>query len=132
MVSVQFQTSYFGALKKLPLSRCLSICRGVPAYYKGKRCMSLAPSRELLNAGKEKLISPSEWKRRYIQEIERNVVLEDLLKEIDGRILLCWERPGDRCHRNYVADWLAGKGVSVVASEFIAESSNVQDALPLG
>jgi uncharacterized protein (DUF488 family) len=46
-------------------------------------------------------------------------VIEDLqkianTKDTDKIILLCYEKPGDFCHRHLVADWLTKNGLKTI------------------
>jgi hypothetical protein len=60
---------------------------------------------------------PDEWDRQYFAQLDRfgpekiARVLERIAREhqADRLVLLCWERPGARCHRRLLADWLLAK-----------------------
>ena len=91
--------------------RAVSIARYSPwrgaLAFKGKRYSALAPSVGLLKAWKAKEISQAEYTQRFYQEtlslLSPGLVFQELGEEA---ILLCWEDPGEFCHRRLVASWL--------------------------
>ncbi len=109
-------TSYFGNLRKLPQEITpIAICRSVPAWYKGKRYPALAPTCQILQ----------EWRAWHYEEAYRKnfgsilqalnpyTVVTELyaLAESKDIALICYEKPGDFCHRHLVADWLMAYGI---------------------
>ena len=55
--------------------------------------------------------SPSESKFRayyadFLSALNARKVVRDLLRISLDPILLCWERPGEFCHRRLVAEWI--------------------------
>ena len=112
-------TSYFAKIKQLPEKYiCISICGKAPDWYNGLQYKKLAPKWEFFQ----------EWKKTgdnnyYIKEYEEQVLSELTAKKvirelkeiaqtdnIDNIILLCYEKPGDFCHRHLVAEWLSKNG----------------------
>ncbi|HKB37624.1 MAG TPA: DUF488 family protein [Gemmataceae bacterium] len=81
----------------------VAISRGIPRWFKGRRELRLAPAREKL----------------WIPDAEFVAYYDDLLNSLDPRqlwedlteggrkaaCLLCWEKPGEPCHRQTVAEW---------------------------
>ena len=53
-------TSYFGNIKNLPKGKTIAICQGIPGWYKGQRCLELAPSWTMI-----KLKEAAEYDRQY-------------------------------------------------------------------
>lgn len=111
-------TSYFAKLKYLPANITpISICGKAPDWYKGLQYKKLAPKYDFF----------MEWKRThdndyYIKCFGEQVLdklnvttvvreLSDLAKSEDFA-LICYEKPGDFCHRHLVADWLKTNGIS--------------------
>ena len=93
------QTSNFRKSGKDP--RAVAISRGVPSWYRGKRLIELAPSRELM---KEK--DDIEYSARYQGEVLARLDALQVAQQLDpDAILLCWEPPGEPCHRRLVAAW---------------------------
>ena len=52
--------------------------------------------------------------KEVLDTLEYNSVLNQLARRSNGKldsvILLCYEKPGDFCHRHLVADWLTKNG----------------------
>ena len=121
-------TGYFAKIKTYEKARLIpiAICGGIPNWYKGLWYKKLAPKWSFFN----------EWKNGtehkgdndyYIQHFNNEVldklsilqVIEDLqkianTKNTDKIILLCYEKPGDFCHRHLVADWLTKNGLKTI------------------
>lgn len=121
-------TGYFAKIKTYEKAGLIpiAICGGIPKWYKGLWYKKLAPKWSFFN----------EWKNGtehkgdndyYIQHFNNEVldklsvlqVIEDLqkianTKNTDKIILLCYEKPGDFCHRHLVADWLTKNGLKTI------------------
>ena len=95
-------TSNFAKSAKHP--NAVAISRGVPRFYKGRRCLALAPPTWLLKA-KDPELFDREY-RKQLDALDAKQVAEDLGPNV---ILLCWESFNVRCHRRLVAEWLEGK-----------------------
>ena len=104
-------TSSFAKAKNLDNSRfcVVSIARFAPRGFKGVRCSSFAPSRELLYDYKAGL-SESDYKARYLNELGDSVhiheIFESLVPFCKGRdlVLCCYESDGKFCHRHLLSD----------------------------
>jgi uncharacterized protein (DUF488 family) len=116
-------TGYFAKLKTYEEMGLIpiSICAKAPSWYKGIQYKILAPKFGFF----------SEWKygshkgdnNYYIEHFQKEVldtlnynnVINQFTKLSDGKldsvILLCYEKPGDFCHRHLVADWLTKNGL---------------------
>ena len=121
-------TGYFAKIKTYEKAGLIpiAICGRIPNWYKGLWYKKLAPKWSFFN----------EWKNGtkhkgdndyYIQHFNNEVldklsilqVIEDLqkianTKDTDKIILLCYEKPGDFCHRHLVADWLTKNGLKTI------------------
>lgn len=121
-------TGYFAKIKTYEKAGLIpiAICGGIPKWYKGLWYKKLAPKWSFFN----------EWKNGaehkgdndyYIHHFNNEVldklsilqVIEDLqkianTKDTDKIILLCYEKPGDFCHRHLVADWLTKNGLKTI------------------
>ena len=124
-------TSYFAKLKSLPKNVIpIAICGKAPDWYKGLQYKKLAPKYDFF----------MEWKKThdndyYIKCFNEQVLCDlspiriinelQLLISYDIRCqmhnsvannpdwhiaLICYEKPGDFCHRHLVADWLNQNG----------------------
>lgn len=125
-------TTYFAKLRNLPENITpVSICGKAPSWYSGKQYKILAPKYGFF----------MEWKRThdneyYIQHFNSEVlaglkfalVLNDLQLKLPTDIrakmdspvwfnkeyhiaLVCYEKPGDFCHRHIVSEWLRNHGI---------------------
>jgi len=96
-------TSYFEKYKGM---NAVSICLKPPFWYQGKQCKELAPPYWLLI--------------KYKRDYDKNFYIEHYCKEVldkldpqiiyntlgEDAVLLCWEKPGEFCHRRLIAEWL--------------------------
>jgi uncharacterized protein YeaO (DUF488 family) len=106
---MEIYTSYFGNLKALHKAGVMpiGIARWKPRFYEGVNMFSVAPTRYMLSDDCEH----EEYLELY-DEILRKRGAQSILGEIctiaQGRnvALLCYEKPGDFCHRHLLADFL--------------------------
>jgi len=105
-------TSNFKIAGHLPQAVAISL--GVPRGWRGRRCTVLAPSRRLI-----KIMDPTTFTRLYKAEVLDKLDPMKVIRDLGGDnfILLCWEAPGEFCHRRAVAAWLR-KHTGVVVEEF--------------
>ena len=100
------KTSYFSNKNAAGDPRAVSIARWSPRWWgAGRRYTSLAPSVDLLKRSKAGLSWPeyvAEYKRDVLAKLDPSQVYTDLSESI----LLCFERPGEDCHRRLVAEWI--------------------------
>jgi len=105
-------TSHYANVKNLPSDlEPVAISRGVPAWFKGRREQGLAPS----------------WAMLKMTAADYDVHFARLLAKLDPRtiydqlgenaVLLCWEKPNERCHRRAVAEWFE-RELGVVVPEY--------------
>lgn len=109
-------TTYFAKLKKIPSNIIpVSICGKAPDWYTGLQYKKLAPKYKFFQ----------EWKKtgdndyyvkcfneQVLSQLTPNQVVQELLllaKSTDIA-LVCYEAPGEFCHRHLVADWLIQNG----------------------
>lgn len=122
-------TSYFAKLKSLPDNIVpISICAKAPDWYKGLQYKKLAPKYDFFMKWKE--THDNEYYIRCFNEQVLNKldilnVIRDLIDLAPGDMtgkticLVCYEKPGDFCHRHLVADWLNKNGFE--CKEWIGE-----------
>lgn len=106
-------TSYFGNVRNLPEDIIpISIAR-YAKYWGGLKFFPLAPDSDTLK------MEISEYTRRFtekLSKLEAVEILEELKELSQGKdfALLCYEKPGDFCHRRLVAEWIERKtGIEV-------------------
>jgi hypothetical protein len=107
------------------LAQAVAISRGVPKGWRGKVYKALAPSWALV-----KIADPETFIKLYraqvLDKLDARQVLEDLGG--DDFVMLCWEQPGEFCHRLVVAAWLQ-KELGVKVEEFNPKLRRHQDWL---
>lgn len=121
-------TGYFAKIKTYEKAGLIpiAICGGIPNWYKGLWYKKLAPKWSFFNEWKNGTEHKGD-NEYYIYHFNNEVldklsvlqVIEDLqkianTKNTDKIILLCYEKPGDFCHRHLVADWLTKNGLKTI------------------
>lgn len=107
-------TSYFAAQKNK--ANTVAICKGVPKWFTGEVYMDLAPSWDILMEYKnseQSLDDKERYIKRYRSEILYLLSPQKVYDDLNGKILLCYEKKGDFCHRHLVAKWLFDYGFEV-------------------
>ena len=84
----------------------ISIALYAPENWKGSHFPALAPSRELLNLSKYSNLEHSKYIEIYREEVLSKLNPKEVYEELKDKVLLCWENPGEFCHRRIVAEWL--------------------------
>lgn len=98
------KTSYFGKKCK---GNTVAICRYPPSWWTGRVFKELAPSAKLLSDYIGKGIAEEVFGLRYYEETLSRLDPKAIFDELgEDSILLCYEKPGNFCHRRLVADWL--------------------------
>ena len=68
----------------------------------------LAPSKELLSRYKDKIINWEEYIKVYNKLlIDRNILKDISIDDLDNIVLLCSEPTAEQCHRRLMAEYLA-------------------------
>lgn len=109
-------TSYFANIKNLPENlRLVSIARSTPKYVNCEKCQELFPDWGIINLVKSNPCKESEEKYTevYKKQLEK-LDAEEIANKLQNSILLCYEKPGDFCHRHLVAKWLRESGISCI------------------
>ena len=80
----------------------------IPDWFPSERHLRLlAPTWDLVDAWKKKQITEAEYTQTYIQLITSRVNVENILQAFscnDDMYLLCYESPGQFCHRRVLAE----------------------------
>lgn len=102
------QTSYFAIYKN---SDGVSIALKTPFWFAGPRYPQLAPTPALLSDYKAIYTkTPKEavemYTLRYRKETLDALNPEKVFRELEDKVILCYERSSDFCHRRLVADWI--------------------------
>jgi len=90
--------------------KAIGISFTVPEWYEGERLKKLAPMKAMINTfnRKKDAYMERQYSQRYISLLRsRNINASTLLSELpEGSILLCYEPPGEFCHRRVLAEWI--------------------------
>lgn len=111
---MEIYTSYYGNIKKLSREGIIpvGISLGIPKWFNGHNLRYLAPTRAILNLQDE-----DKYTTAYLKHLE-SVNIDKFREDISiisrsenwkDVALLCYEKPGDFCHRRLFADWLKEK-----------------------
>lgn len=96
--------------------KALSISAIKPEYYPNVGWFPLlAPSKELLYALLDDRISLDQYEIEFLSYLETLNPVDVVAKLEENSILLCYEKPTDKCHRHLVRDWLNASGVAEVS-----------------
>lgn len=108
--------------------KLMGISQSAPRWYRGESFKYLAPPWELV-----KLKDDARYTHIYRSEILAKLDAWKVAAYLDNCVLLCWEKPGEFCHRRLVAEWLqaaTGKKVpEFVWTGTLEESPNEQLSL---
>ena len=101
-------TSYFANLRNV--TNPLSISRVTPVWYYGPEYKTLAPYWNLMMDYKAGVITSEQYTELFNEDVLGRLNALDVWHDIramygDNVTLLCYEKPGDFCHRRLVADW---------------------------
>lgn len=122
-------TGYLAKLKEYEKNGLIpvAICGGIPTWYKGLWYKKLAPKWSFFNEyknGTEHKGDIDYYVQHFNDEVLKGMTCRQImadLRKITGVkndfskiILLCYEKPGDFCHRHLVADWLTENGVGCI------------------
>lgn len=100
-------TSYFAKMRKMTpeqQAQCVSIARFKPRGVKMPEYQRVAPEKEILFQYKQDGDKEA-YTAKYREQLKRlnpSVVATTL----DGKILCCYEKSSDFCHRHILAEWL--------------------------
>lgn len=122
-MNAMIQTSYFANkdLSRLGSEvRLVAISQGIPKWFRGDIFRPLAPSWQLVRINDVAL-----YKRLYKEQVLDRLDPVRIARQLDNSILLCWERPGQFCHRRLVAEWLE-KATGIVVPEYVRVSPPVK------
>ena len=112
-------TSYFAKLSKLPSNITpIAICGKSPEWYKGIQYKKLAPKWSFFSIWKE-THDNDYYIQHFNEEVLSPINADDIIHELyslagknqdENIVLICYEKPGDFCHRHLVAEWLTSHG----------------------
>ena len=133
-VEMELYTSYFAKVKQLKemgYDNLVCVAGYAPKFYfdtpKARFYPDLAPKREWWKEWqlkfKDNPNSPESqawYEQKYQETVLDKLDPQTVLKELgDKAVMLCYEKPGDFCHRHLIARWLSeNTGVDVQEVKF--------------
>lgn len=108
-------TSYFSSRKYKPEDG-VSIARW-SSFWNGLSFKALAPTEELLTWWKnlpkhtrEKADAKQHYTNLYVEQTLSKLNPAEVATILEGKTLLCFEKPNEFCHRHIIANWLREAG----------------------
>lgn len=133
-VEMELYTSYFAKVKQLKemgYDNLVCVAGYAPKFYfdtpKARFYPDLAPKREWWKEWQKKFKdnpnspeSQAWYEKKYQETVLDKLDPQTVLKELgDKAVMLCYEKPGDFCHRQLIAWWLSeNTGVDVWEVKF--------------
>ena len=84
----------------------VAICIYPPIDWTGLRFPALEPDRNAFFAIKHSVITQEQYEKLYRGNILSRLDPKKIYAMFQNNVLLCWEDPGEFCHRRIVAKWL--------------------------
>ncbi|MDR1197548.1 MAG: DUF488 domain-containing protein [Prevotellaceae bacterium] len=115
-------TSYFTMAKRLEKEGVTPVCIaiGTPKWFSGLNYKAVSPHGFMLSLSEEKY---REEYRKILRGLSAEKVVSDI-KTITGNAkkvaLLCYEKPGEFCHRRMLAYWFE-KELGIEVKEYVFE-----------
>ena len=104
-------TSYFAKMRRMTpeqQANCVSIARFAPKNINIPSYLKVAPSKEILFRYKRDG-DQEVYRTSYSWQLDR-LNADKIAADLDGKILLCYEKSEDFCHRHILANWLNSHG----------------------
>lgn len=104
-------TSYFAKIKDYPDMSFVSVSRFTPKAIKIPVLLYLAPSSDVLRDYKE-----DKDLDKFIRKFNKQLKMLDadtVASALNNRVLVCYEKSDDFCHRHIIAQWLRNHGYEV-------------------
>lgn len=103
---MKLYTSYFAKCGHHPLAHPITAMCPPWVKDKSKWIKELAPTWSIVTAYKEGRITQERYEELYLLQLNRSSPHYVVAHIPPGAILLCYERPGEFCHRHIAAKWL--------------------------
>lgn len=120
-------TSYFAKVKQLQESgfnNLVCVAGYAPKFFydtpNARFYPDLAPRKEWFWEWKNGHLSNDWYMEKYNETVLSKLNPEKVVEDLgDNAVMLCYEKPGDFCHRHLVADWIAkNTGMTVEEVDF--------------
>lgn len=130
----QLYTSNYARAGLLPEAVVISCTfpKWIPeSEFKGEKRIDLAPEWWMVQHVNIGDITSEEYNQLYMDLLihERGLTAQAIFDSLeDGSILICYEKPGETCHRRTLATWIE-KEIGVVIPEWRTEKEREEDRL---
>lgn len=131
---MRIATGYFAMIRQYAPLIPVSIALKTPEFFKGPQYKKVSPTGEILRLYKSGQIGKDEYISMYNRDVLAKLnpqeILSDLEKicrEATGCVLLCYEKPGDLCHRHLLAGWLS-QNLNMQIEEYPVERKQPKSA----
>jgi hypothetical protein len=84
----------------------VAVCLYPPIDWAGLRFPALAPTSNMFQEIKSGKINKIEYEHRYREEVLGKLDAGYIYIMLKNNVLLCWEPPGEFCHRRIIASWI--------------------------
>ena len=84
----------------------VAICIYPPIDWMDARYPALEPDRQTFFAKKADQITEEQYEQQYRERVLSKLDPQKIYDTLKGQVLLCWENPGEFCHRRIVAKWI--------------------------
>ncbi len=129
---MQIYTSYFGRKKLLERSGIVPICIALwrPRWYEGISYLPVAPKAFMLRDANQ---TQEQYIERYKRLVLGSLRVENVVRDIGilsgGRdaALLCYEKPGEFCHRHLLAQWITEQSGLEVTEWMTEEEAKTEE-----
>lgn len=106
------------AMQIFPSSRLVSVARYAPINFNGSFMRELNPPEDLFMAYKAGDIDRETFIEVYYDRVLAGKDVDDIYNALKGKVICCWEKPDDFCHRHIILDWIdIAKGLGYTGGE---------------
>ena len=112
---MEIRTSYYANLKSIDKTKYypIAISRYLPKNINLTQILELAPPSWLIKEKNQgKFIEEFQKRLECLDSMEVYELLKSISKE-KVPVLLCYEKPGEFCHRHIIAEWFEKAGIRV-------------------
>lgn len=111
------KTSYFAKVSDLlnnEYNNLIAVSGYIPNFYKEQmkndirlhRCLELSPKKEWFFDWKQGKFDNNKYIELYYETVLNKLNVEEMYEKLGSdAILLCYEKPGEFCHRHLIAQW---------------------------
>lgn len=106
----------------------VAICIYPPIDWTGLRFPALEPDRKTFFAIKNGAITREEYEKRYREDVLSKLNPQDIYNMFKNNVLLCWELPGEFCHRRIVAKWIE-ENIGIEVPEWNSKDEKIEQMI---